>query len=546
MLQSQGHDYEIPEETARIAKKAFPKGSPHIALRDELGVLYDDKQFAALFSCQGKPAESPGYLSMVTVMQYMEGVSDRQAADNVRGRIDWKYALGLELEDDGFDASILSEFRSRLIAGSAEMRLLDQLLEICQAHSLLSARGQQRTDSSHVLGAVREVNRLEMVAETLRHALNILATAAPEWLLTHVPDSWFDAYGARIDAYHLPESKSARQEFAEIIGQDGHSLFQMMHDPDAPVWLREIPAVEILRQIWVQNFYIDGQKVRWREAKNGPPGALRIQSPYDVEVRYSRKRQTEWVGYKVHLTETCDPQRPNLVTHVHTTSSTEPDQNVTATIHQALGDKLLLPATHLVDAGYVDAENLVDSQLDYQVDLFGPAPLDTSWQAKTPDAFDSSTFAVDWEGQTVTCPTGQQSKIWSESHDRSHPVIHVQFHKELCLACQLRVRCTTAAKGPRTLKLRSQREYIALQNARKRQALPAFKELYPTRAGIEGTISQGARAFDLRKARYIGLAKTHLQQVCSAVAMNLSRLAAWFLERPIATTRVSTFAALAP
>lgn len=546
MLASQGHDFTIPEETVRIAKKAFRKGNPHIRLRDELGILYEDNEFATLFSSQGKPAASPGYLAMVTAMQYMEGVSDRQAADNVRGRIDWKYALGLPLDDAGFDASILSEFRSRLIAGNVEMRLLERLLEICQAHNLLTARGQQRTDSSHVLGAVREINRLELVAETLRHALNSLASTVPAWLAGQVPASWFDAYGARLDAYRFPESKSARQELAETIGRDGYALWQMVQHADAPAWLPELPAVEILRRIWVQNFYLEGAQVRLRSAENGPPGALRIQSPYDVEVRYSRKRQTEWVGYKVHLTETCEPELPHLITHVHTTPSSEPDQNAIKPIHQALADKQLLPATHIVDTGYIDAENLADSQVDHQVDLVGPAPPDTSWQAQSPTAFDLSTFAVDWDAQTVTCPAGAQSRVWSISQDRSHPVIHVQFHKTTCLACPFRTQCTTASKGPRTLKLRVKAEHIALQDARQRQTLPAFKQLYSTRAGVEGTISLGARSFDLRRARYIGLAKTHLQQLCSAIAINLSRLAAWFQGHTVATTRISAFASLSP
>lgn len=554
MLQPQSHDFTIPEETARIATKAFPNGTPHMLLRAQLGVLYkEDADFASLYSSQGKPAESPGFLAMVTAMQYMEGLTDRQAAENVRGRIDWKYSLGLELGDSGFDASVLSEFRSRLIASSTEMYLLDRLLEICKDQDLLSARGQQRTDSSHVLGAVRELNRVELVAETLRHALNALATVEPGWLLAHVPESWFDAYGARIDAYRLPESKAARKKFAETIGQDGYSLFQWIHTPDAPSWLREIPAIETLRQVWVQNFSIDDQKVSWRTPSNMPPCAIKIQSPHDVEVRYSKKRQTTWVGYKVHLTETCEtaPDKPNLVTHVHTVSSTATDESATDDIHQALADKQLLPATHFVDAAYVDAENLADSQSNHSVDLFGPAPLDTQWQAKQPDAFDLSTFVIDWEGQYATCPAGQQSKVWHEGIDRSHITITAKFCKQICLACSLRARCTTAATGPRTITLRQQERHIALQLARQRQALPAFKERYSTRAGIEGTISQGVRAFDLRQARYIGLAKTHLQQVFSAVAMNLSRLAEWFnvrdttKERPASKTRISTFAALA-
>ena len=165
-----------------MARKAFKKGNPYLKLREEIGILYDDSEFTSLFSTQGQPAESPALLAMVTIMQFMEGLSDRQAENAVRARIDWKYALGLELTDSGFDASVLSEFRSRLIEGNIEMHLLNRMLEICQSYKLIKKRGIQRTDSTHVLAAVRQLNRLELVGETVRYALESLATIDREWL----------------------------------------------------------------------------------------------------------------------------------------------------------------------------------------------------------------------------------------------------------------------------------------------------------------------------------------------------------------------------
>src|SRR5213595_2139712 len=150
-LQAESMDRElIPDETVRVARAAFPKGSRAMQLRDQLGVVYADARFAALFARRGRPAETPWRLALVTVLQFAEGLSDRQAADAVRGRIDWKYALGLPLEDPGFDFSVLSEFRTRLVEGNAEHRLLDVLLDRCKAQGLLRARGRQRTDSTHV------------------------------------------------------------------------------------------------------------------------------------------------------------------------------------------------------------------------------------------------------------------------------------------------------------------------------------------------------------------------------------------------------------
>src|SRR5690348_5819081 len=169
----------IPDETVRVAQAAFPKGNRYMAMRDVLGQIYEDASFAPLFSRTGRPAEAPWRLALVTVMQFAEGLSDRQTAEAVRARIDWKYTLALELSDLGFNFSVLSEFRGRLLAGSAEAILLDALLAQCTAQGLLKARGRQRTDSTHVLMAVRALNRLERVSETLRQALNALAELVP-------------------------------------------------------------------------------------------------------------------------------------------------------------------------------------------------------------------------------------------------------------------------------------------------------------------------------------------------------------------------------
>ncbi len=170
----------VPEQTVRVARTAFPKGNPYLLLRDELGTIYRDEDFADLFPNVGQAGLSPWRLALVTVMQFRENLSDRQAAEAVRARIDWKYLLGLELTDPGFDFSVLSEFRTRLLNGAAEERLLQKLLERCGELGLVKARGKQRTDSTHVLASIRVLNRLELVAETLRAALNQLATLAPE------------------------------------------------------------------------------------------------------------------------------------------------------------------------------------------------------------------------------------------------------------------------------------------------------------------------------------------------------------------------------
>jgi transposase len=327
---------------------------------------------------------------------------------------------------------------------------------------------------------------------------------------------------------------------------DGHLLLSAVYAQDCPPAVRVHPACEVLRQVWVQQYYIQDGKVHFRDSENLPSSENLIRSPYDLEARFSCKRQTEWTGYKVHLTETCDEDRPHLITHVATTPATLPDGQMTEEIHRALEKKGLLPCEHLLDSAYLDAQHLVHSREEHGIELVGPVRFDTSWQARAQEGFDVSCFAIDWEGQKVTCPQGKLSQMWSDSHDSfNNPVIHVQFAKADCQACGCRQKCTRG-KGPRTLRLRPQAQHDALQKARQQQTSSEFEQRYKARAGIEGTLSQGTRAFGMRRTRYVGLAKTHLQHLLTAAAVNLARYVAWVRETPRAKTRTSTFAALVP
>jgi transposase len=535
----------VPTETARVARAAFGTSNGYLRLRDELGVLYQDSDFTALFGTRGQPAEAPGRLALVTLLQFAEGLSDRQAADGVRSRIDWKYLLDLELTDPGFDYSVLSEYRSRMLAGGAEARLLDLLLVRFKERGLLKRRGRQRTDSTHVLAAVRALNRLEMVGETLRAALNSLAAAVPAWLQTQVEAEWHTRYDVRVEEARLPDSQAERTALALTIGRDGRQLLQAVYGAAAPAWVRHLPAVQTLRQVWLQQYYIEDDQMQWREATNLPPAPRLIETPYDVEAHFSQKRETTWQGYKVHVTETCDTDTPNLIVHVATTAAPVPDVAMLEPIHQALAAKDLLPSEHLVDAGYPDAQALVSSA-EQGIDLVGPVRADTSWQKRLGQGFDVACFAIDWAAQTVTCPQGQPSSVWSASHTPAgEEVIHVQFAAPTCQACAAKAHCTQAQSGARGLTLRPQAQHVALASARTRQTTDAFKQRYRLRAGVEGTLSQGTRAFGLRKTRYVGQAKTHLQHVATAAAIDLARVIAWLKGTPRASTRRSHFAALA-
>ena len=332
---------------------------------------------------------------------------------------------------------------------------------------------------------------------------------------------------------------------ATRIGADGYHLLSAVYE-SAAAWLREVPAVEILRQVWVQQYYLQGDQVHWRTEKDSPPNNLRIQSPYDPEARNRTKRTTNWTGYAVHLTETCDEDLPHLITDVQTTQATRNDVLLTDVVHASLAAKELLPAEHFVDTGYMSADLLVTGREQYDLDLCGPVLPDTRWQAREGTGYDVHSFFIDWDGKRVTCPEGNSSAVWQErKNDEGKDVVVAYMEATVCRTCPKREQCTRSkTEGRRALVFRPQAQYLALQEARERQESPEFKERYKRRAGIEGTISQGTRSFELRQTRYIGLAKTHLQHLLIAVAMDMTRVVKWLEHVPRAQTRRSRFQVL--
>ncbi len=315
---------------------------------------------------------APWRLALVTIFQFLENLTDRQAADALRSRIDWKYSLSLPLTDAGWDASVLSEFRTRLVDGEAEMRLLDLLLQICHEHGWLKERGRQRTDSTHVLAKIRALNRLVCVAQTMVYVLSVLAEVAPSWVANHCPVAWVTRYSHRIEHTRLPQGEAARLEFANQVGGDGWLLLDALAATDTPEWLTALPVVATLRQIWEQQYFSPAAGGEWRPREQALPAAQMINSPYDFDARYAIKNQTMWVGYKVHFSETCDADLPHLLTHVQTTPATLNDDTALATIHAQMAARQHLPRQHIVDAGYVDARTLVASARQYAVELIGP------------------------------------------------------------------------------------------------------------------------------------------------------------------------------
>ena len=551
----------VPGDTARVARAAFRRGNPYVLLRDRLGAVFEDADFADLYPRLGQPAYAPWRLALVTLMQFRDGLSDRQAADAARGRIDWKYLLALDLDDAGFDFSVLCEFRARLLERDAAGRLLDRLLDAAREEGLLKARGRSRTDSTHVLAAVRALNRLELLAETVRAALNAIAAVAPDWLREIAPAEWHGRYDRRVEDTRLPATPAKREAYAAQVGADGFGLLDVLDGgEEAPEGVGGLPAIAVLRRVWARHFEQvmpgpqdepmggggDGApgRVRLRPVQGRGPGD-RVESPYETEARFRSKAGKSWTGYMVHLTETCDTGAPRLLVHAEAVPANVHEAMRTEGIHDALAAKGLAPSEHLADAAYVSGDHIVAARERHGIELIGPPRPDMSWQAREEGAFRAADFAVDWERRQVRCPEGRISTQWGQ-YTRSaagQRFIRVGFSPAHCRPCPSRPRCT---RGPsRQLGLLPRPEHEAVAAARARLRTEAGRQLYNQRRGVEGTISQGVRAFGLRRARYRGLAKAGLQSVATAAAIDLDRLTAWLADRPLAPTRTSRFAALA-
>ena len=563
-----------PVIAAAIGAKYRGRRAPlAVAMRDRLGQWMADEQFAAAFGARGRPGWPPSRLAVVTVLQMAENLTDRQAAEAVRTRLDWQYALGLGLDDPGFDHSVLSEFRTRVAAGGLEETALDALLARLAAEGLVKAGGKQRTDSTHVLAAVRALHTVELAGESVRAAVEALAAAHPGWLAQRVcvPD-WNRRYGARIDSWRLPAGKAKRDALTLEFAADGYALAAACYDQAAPGWLRDIPAVQALRTVLVQNFTrtVDAQGrqvIRRREPEAGggdgvPPAHLKLSSPYDTDARWGAKQDTLWLGYKLHISETCeDPPgcgcppdtapgrcghdvRPNLITCVATTGATVPDAQMTTPVNTALDRRGLAPGRHYLDSGYASARNMLDAARQSGITLVTPLLADRSAQARAGQGYDQANFAIDYDTRTITCPQGNLSSSWTPTTNRGRDVIIAGFHVTTCRPCPARAQCTTATRTGRQLTIPPRELHDLQASARAGQAGKDWQEDYKRRAGAEATMSQAVTITGSRRTRYRGLRKIHLEHVYSAVALNLYRLDAYWNDTPLNRRRTSHLARL--
>ncbi|MEU6973956.1 transposase [Kitasatospora aureofaciens] len=370
-------------------------------VRDRLDGLWCDEDFSGWYPRDGRPGISPAQLATVSVLQFLLGLSDRQAAEAVRCRIDFKYALAMELDDPGFHHSVLADFRERLALDDRADRLLDLALARLKEAGLVRERTTQRTDSTHVLAAVRDLTRLELVTEAVRAVLEEVARTASHLLTGLVDEDWGRRYGRPVRLGKNPTRPKTRILAA---GDDACRLLEHLHH-HGPAY-RPGPQAEALRQILLQHYYRDAAgRLRWRTADDGglPPSSAAIVSPYDTTARYVRHGHIiSWKGFAAHVTETCAPDSTNVITDVATTSAATNDGQALPGIHTRLARRELLPAEHLVDGGYTSLVHLERAAREHQVTVSGPLPGNPTRQHRKSEGFDRDDFHIDFDRRQVT------------------------------------------------------------------------------------------------------------------------------------------------
>jgi len=522
---------KIPADTAQVGREILAENDPYRLVGDRVKSFLRLGDFTGLYSKLGRGAICPIILSLVTVFQSLENIPDRVAAHWVVTRIDWKYALHLPLTWLGFHFSVLSRFRTRLLEHGAERLVFEKVLEWVRSMGFVKKHGKQRSDSTHILGCVERLSRLELAWETLRVALRAIKAAAPEWYAEVIPAAFHEAYVERQSDWRLSkgEVKAAMQK----AGSDGFWLLDHL-DERAPQRVLDLSEVATLRQVWEQQFerQEDTKKVTVRQ----PPikGKDVIQSPHDPEARWAEKRGKEWVGYKLQVTETAeDDAEVQFITDIDVVGANEDDSEVVDDIQGRLIERDLKPDEHYVDKGYVSGPNLAHSA-DRDIELVGPALADTS---RKPEGYKQSDFEIDFEKQEVICPEGKPSEKWYERpQPDGHVGAEVQFRGQ-CEGCPARAQCAPGKSG-RTLCISPY--YEELNQRRVEQKTDAFKEKMKRRPAVEGTISESTRKHGTRRARYRGKDKGRLQALFTGAAIDLKRLAKALEAQKTAPARATT------
>ena len=459
----------------------------------------DDDQFADMYQERGRKPLSPSRSICITVLQYMFKVSDRAAVENTIRRRDWRIALGIDSNWEGFHPSVLCTFRQRLIAHEMQRVMFDAVLDRLRELGLLSKHKRLRVDATHIVSDVAILSRADSIREALRVVVHNLYKHYPSLHADPAFVRLHDEYGEEV---WVGSVRSANQDLAEL-GRDGQALLELCGD-------RPVKGKEVLAQMLEENFVF---------SENAPPEPLdkdqrpkdHVLTPHEPDARRGKKGDDLWIGDKVHIVETADEEQPNFIVDVMSTDPRLHDSQVVEEVAQRAQTALPEASQLVADGGYASAENTLIAR-EAGLDLICP-PHGSNSKGLLP----ISEFEIDLAGRVAICPAGHRNCGWSIGKRE----MRIRFPAAACNDCPRRAECTTSAEG-RTLTLG--RNYDQLVLNRDRAQTDEFKELYARRAGIEATISHLIRDCGLRRSRYRSGPKRALHAIFAATALNVRRL----------------------
>jgi hypothetical protein len=466
----------------------------------------------------GRPAIDPVLLCAVTLLQFMEKVSDRRAAEQVAYHLGWKYALDLELPYQGFHPTVLVYFRDRLEENQATRVIFDGIVDLLIELGLIKRGGKQRIDSTHILGYVKEMSRLECAAETMRLAMEELAGIGVKRRPEFWDRLWVLYVQSEVD-WRL--SKTERQSRYRQCGQDIKELLEWIDQRRAE--FDTIESIKLLRRVFGEQFEIVQGAIQARQTR--PSQA--VQNPHDPDAHYGNKGTKQWIGYKVHVVESVDPDQPgktkaepseHFITEIVTT---EAAQNEVAGLAEALKRQQeqhqIKPEAMYADAGYVTESTLARARGN-AMELLGPTRPDPHKGAYNADA-----FVVDVQNERAVCPQGKTSTQCSHIKDgyMGSEYYRLEWGSQ-CDDCPVQKQCTRAKSGRRMLVVGLRHDLIQ-ERRREMKADNFSRSMYP-RNGIEGTHSELVRGHGLRRTKYRGFNRVALSHYLIGAACNVKRL----------------------
>ena len=483
---------EIPEETRRIVEPLLGEDSVYRLIGQEAEQIVGDEEFEAMYAEEGRPAVNAVVLAFITVFQFLEKLPDRAAARMAVMRLDWKYALRVAVNGEGFHYSDLCNFRKRLLLHGREGVVFERVVAYLRERGYVKAGGKQRTDSTHIVGQVIDLSRLEMVWETMRVALNALISSDAPWVLKWVPASFVQTYSVRRSDYQLRDAEVAPA--LQTAGEEGQWLVNQILSTGSPL-LKALPEVALLQRVLSEQYAPNDEG----QVQTRPAGQVTgdvIASPHEPEARYGNKGNHEWIGYKLHVTETVDAELgARFITDVTITPAFIQDNTPVLDIQQHLTERQVPPAKQYVDQGYMSGANL-QASLDQAIDLRG---FIRDGNVTKPQGFRLPDFTIDVANGQATCPAGREAVHWSpiDPKVKNNVAFLVSFGKQ-CQTCPCfgPGLCTDKVAG-RTIALSRHHDLIHARRLESKSV--AFPQEMHQRAAIEGTLSELVRAHAARR-----------------------------------------------